>query len=88
MDSDNFDKISDKTQQPGEPDTSMLKSYNNYVQYSLINNLSLNKKELAAIRLASTLRATAASLETYDRIMEWHFRVTGELHESDQSRNH
>ena len=38
--------------------------------------LSFNKKELAAIRLVSTLRATAASLETYDGIMEWHFRVT------------
>ena len=25
------------------------------------------------------MRATAASLETYDRIMEWHFRVTGHL---------
>ena len=49
MDSDNFDKISDKTQQPGEPYTSMLKSYNNYVQYSLINNLSLNKKELTEL---------------------------------------
>ena len=67
------------TYELGEPDTSMLKSYNNYVKYSLINNLSLNKKELAAIQLASTLRPTAASLETYDRIMEWHFRITGEL---------
>ena len=79
IDSDNFDKISDKMQQPGEPDTSMLKSYKDYVQYSLNNNLSLNKKELAAIQLVSTLRATAATLETYDRIMEWHFHVTGNL---------
>ena len=58
MDSDNFDKISDKLQQPGKPDTSMLNSYNDYVQYSLINNLSLNKKELPT-NLIKILRASS-----------------------------
>ena len=59
----------------------MLKSHEDYVQYSLINNMPLNKDELRAIRLVSTLCATAASLETYDRIMEWHFHETGELND-------
>ena len=48
----------------------MLKSYEDYVQYSLINNMPLKEDELRAIQLVSTLRATAASLETYDHIME------------------
>ena len=79
MNPDINDESSVKSQELNEPDTSMLKSYEDYVQYSLINNMPLNKDELRAIRLVSTLRATAASLETYDRIMEWHFRETGEL---------
>ena len=70
MNPDINDEISVKSQELNEPDTSMLKSYEDYVQYSLINNMPLNKDELRAIRLVSTLRATAASLETYDRIME------------------
>ena len=79
MDPDINDDIADKLQQPNKPDTSMLKSFQNYVEYSLINNMELSENEIRAIRLVSTLRATAASLETYDRIMEWHFREIGEL---------
>ena len=68
----------------------MLKSIQNYVEYSLINNMELSENEIRAIRLVSTLRATVASLETYDCIMEWHFREIGELSDphklSDVSR--
>ena len=63
MNPDINDEILVKSQELNEPDTSMLKSYEDYVQYSLINNMPLNKDELRAIRLVSTLRATAASLE-------------------------
>ena len=67
MNPDNNDKILVKSQELNEPDTSMLKSYEDYVQYSLINNMPLKEDELRAIQLVSTLHTTAASLETYDR---------------------
>ena len=54
MNPDNNDEISVKSQELNEPDTTMLKSYEDYVQYSLINNMPLNKDELRAIRLVST----------------------------------
>ena len=49
------------------------------MQFGLHENPKTAFSPAVMIRLVSTLRATAASLETYDRIMEWHFRETGEL---------
>ena len=39
----------------------------------------LNKNQRKAIRLMSKLRETKASLDTYDSVMEWHLKETGEL---------
>ena len=45
MNPDINDEISVKSQELNEPDTSMLKSYEDYVQYSLINNMPLKEED-------------------------------------------
>jgi len=46
------------------------------------------KKHLEAIRLVALLRHSKASMDTYDKVMQWHFRENGDIHmhESASSR--
>ena len=44
----------------------------------------LDKKQRKAVRLMFQLRQTKASLDTYDAIMEWHLKETGELRQHEK----
>ena len=46
-----------------------------YVDYADNNFLNLDKNMVNAIELADVLRKKRATLDTYDAVMEWHYRA-------------
>ena len=54
-------------------------SFREYVEHCQRNVAEFRPNEEEAIRLAQTLRHKKCSLDTYDAIMEWHYRATGKL---------
>jgi len=68
----------------GAIDTKIVTDWREYCVRQEKYFVPLGKKQRKAIRLMAELRTTKASLDTYDAIMEWHLKETGELrrHES------
>ena len=63
-----------------EIDTSIQSNFLRYVIQAEKSFMPFTKNETDAIKLLLTLRKSAASLKTYDDLMEWHFRASGNLH--------
>lgn len=61
----------------GEP----LQQFKEYVAHARQHFLKFDKHEKKAIKLMDILRRKKASLDTYDAIMEWHYKETGALKE-------
>lgn len=55
-------------------------TFNKYIANSQYFD-GISKNEEDAIKLLRVLRRSKASLETYEHIMEWHFKAKGDLHE-------
>lgn len=63
----------------GRPDSSILESFQDYVEQSLQNTRQFLDNEVKTIELMGILRESKASLRTYEEIMRWHYLVTGQL---------
>ena len=61
-----------------------LQDFKDYVMHARQHFVQLDRYEVAAIKLMDTLRRKKATLDTYDAIMEWHFKQTGVLHEQEK----
>jgi len=57
----------------------MWQQQNDYCQKSL-NRRPFGKRMKDCINLMYALRASKASLDTYDSVMEWHLKANGDLH--------
>jgi hypothetical protein len=56
-----------------------LKQFREYCAFQRENTMPFQKKMRDAILLMELLREKGATLDTYEAVMLWHFRVTGEL---------
>ena len=61
-----------------------LDQFKNYVAKAEDEFRELNKDEECAIRLLDLLRRKKATLDTYDAVMEWHFREAGLLEDYER----
>jgi len=57
----------------------MCKQFQEYIDHALLNFGTLKKKHVRAIKIFHTLIKKRATLDTYDAVMEWHFRDIGTL---------
>ena len=64
---------------PAPPPLKELQRFKNYVRIAEQNFLPFTKDENMAINLMDTLRKKKATLDTYDAVMEWYFRLTGKI---------
>ena len=63
------------------PNAKTIKEFRAYVGHAYAHFGSLSKNEQRAVKIMSTLIHKKASLDTYEAVMEWHLRETGELEE-------
>jgi hypothetical protein len=85
MDQDeNEQDFEEATVEAGDVNQEIVRDFRKYCVKAEKYFVPLNRKERQAIRLMDHLRKTKASLDTYEAIMEWHLKETGELrrHES------
>ena len=61
-----------------------LLQFKEYVMNARQHYVKLDLLEVSAIKLMDTLRRKKATLDTYDAIMEWHFKQIGVLHENEK----
>ena len=64
---------------PAPPPLQELQRFKNYVKFAEQNFLPFSPDEVMAINLLDTLRKKKATLDTYDAVMEWYFRLTGAI---------
>ena len=85
LDTDHEDEHEKSTVDDGGFDASnvYLEQFREYCRHSSENNDELDPHERAAIQLMDTLRKKRATLDTYDAVMEWHFRETGRITEEE-----
>ena len=77
-----FDTYSNSSEQSEEPvtlDTSMQKSFNAHACMRLNSSLDLTNSQVTCIRLLLHLRASKASLNAYESLMEWHLEESGKM---------
>ena len=58
-----------------------IRNFKDYVKKARQHLLKLNKFEVGAVKLMDVLHRKKACLDTYDAVMEWHFKQTGLLKE-------
>ena len=63
------------------PNAETIKAFRDYVGHAYTHFAALSPDEMTAVRIMSTLIRKKASLDTYDAVMEWHLRETGQLEE-------
>ena len=73
-------------EQPDEvvPIAEIIDNFNKYVEWARSNLLDFTTNVKNAITLMSSLQKTKASLDTYETVMDWHFRSTGSLLSTQQ----
>ena len=64
------------------PSLQLITDFNKYAIWATHNLIKFTSNQVAAIRLVSTLRKTKAPLTQYETVLDWHFRVTGQLEPS------
>ena len=69
---------------PIPPDRVMQEHWKDYITTAKRDFIGFNFAEIASINLLDTLRNKKATLDTYNAIMEWHFRETGSLQPHQQ----
>ena len=65
--------------EPIVAEKAMRQQFQQYCDKAAHTFLPFTKAEVSAIRLMDTLRRKKCSLDSYDSILEWHFKTTGEL---------
>ena len=66
------------------PTAKIIDNFNEHVEWARSNLLDFTTDVKNAITLMSSLRKTKASLDTYETVMDWHFRSTGSLLSTQQ----
>ncbi|MBT8188470.1 MAG: hypothetical protein KJO73_12330 [Croceitalea sp.] len=69
------------------PCTKAIERFRKYAAYASQHFLPLQPDFVNAINLMHTLRRKKATLDTYDEVMEWHFRATGQLQPHETMKN-
>ena len=69
------------------PSAETIHAFRAYVGNAYQHFSSLSNNEKKAIKIMSTLIKKKASLDTYEAVMEWHLRETGQLQEGEKLGN-
>ena len=90
-DNEEEDEDTDDENGESEPEISEAPSLTvrqNFQEYVKIAQgfIPFQKKSKDAINLMGVLRKTKASLETYDKVMEWHLKANGDIHPHESIR--
>ena len=81
-DNDNFDTYRSSDEEADDLvnlDSSLLTSFREYSKVRQDSRYDLTKSQVTCIRLLLRLRATKASLNTYESMMEWHLEESGKM---------
>ena len=90
-DEDNFNNLPDLPEEDDDslrPNEAIRADFLQYVEHAHENFGKFTANERNAVKLLLLLRRTKASLDTYEAVMEWHFRAAMKLRHHEKLCNH